>query len=266
MKKFAFPQFKAAPDATNHVTVADGAKTAFVVFVGGFAPFAILVILTISAGYYFNALRGFSADIQSLVAYGTALIVELVNLALFFVSAKAFWSGKRSHFVTALIIGMMLTAISIIAQVLYLSNNLDMASIKAGAGVLAGVPLVGGIASTAFIIITRALALHVAEFACCYVVARAGVSHRKVMQARIEEQSEKMLLLLGDSFNAFMQQRMQEVIGASPTRPALPESAQPSKSVAPIHADESDTWHMPALQVEQEASRENGNGTFPKAN
>ncbi len=35
-------------------TVASGVKEAFTVFCGGFLPFAILVILTISAGFYFS--------------------------------------------------------------------------------------------------------------------------------------------------------------------------------------------------------------------
>jgi len=37
-----------------YAVVAGPAKEAFTVFVGGFVPFAILVILTISAGFYFN--------------------------------------------------------------------------------------------------------------------------------------------------------------------------------------------------------------------
>ena len=182
-----------APDLNkHHATVADGIKTAFAVFVCGFCPFVILVILTVSAGYYFNALRPFSSDVQSVVAYGTALIVELVNLALFFVSAKAFWSGKRAHFVTALVVGLTLTVISVIAQVLYLSNNLDADSLGRGATILQGVPVVGSLASTGLIIVTRALALHVAEFACCYVIARSSVSHRKIIQAQQEEQEAEL--------------------------------------------------------------------------
>jgi hypothetical protein len=190
------------PPAFN-VTVADGVKTAFTIFVGGFCPFAILVILTISAGYYFNALRGFSADVQSVVAYGTALIVELVNLALFFVSAKSFWSGKTWHFITALVLGMSLTVISVIAQVLYLTNNLDAVRLQEGATTLQGVPLIGGLASTSLIIITRALALHVAEFACCYVVARSAVSHRKIIQAQQEAEEAELALLEAKQFSEF---------------------------------------------------------------
>ncbi len=190
------------PQPSFNVTVADGVKTAFTVFVGGFCPFAILVILTISAGFYFNALRGFSADVQSVVAYGTALIVELVNLALFFVSAKSFWSGKTWHFVTALVLGMGLTVISVIAQVLYLTNNLDAVRLQAGATTLEGVPLIGGLASTS-LIITRALALHVAEFACCYVVARSAVSHRKIIQAQQETQEAELALLEAQQFSEF---------------------------------------------------------------
>lgn len=193
---------------TPYATVASGIKDAFTVFVGGFAPFAILVILTISAGYYFNSLRPFTGNVQSVVSYGTAGIVELVNLALFFVSAKAFWSGKTAHFITALICGLALTVISVIAQVLYLSNNLDQASIGQGASLLQGLPLVGSLASTATIIVTRALALHLAEFACCYVVARSAISHKKIMQAQIDEQAERVQIALGQAFIAFMNERM----------------------------------------------------------
>lgn len=193
-----------------YATVASGVKDAFTVFVGGFAPFVILVILTVSAGYYFNSLKPFTGNVQSVVAYGTAGIVELVNLALFFVSAKAFWSGKTWHFLTAMTIGLALTAISVIAQVLYLSNNIDQASIGQGASLLQGLPLVGSLASTSTIIVTRALALHVAEFACCYVVARSSVSHKKVMQAQLDEQQEKVQLAMGRAFIAFMSDRMGE--------------------------------------------------------
>jgi hypothetical protein len=193
---------------TPHATVADGAKSAFTVFVGGFCPFLIAVILTISAGYYFNSLRGFQGDTQSIIAYGTAGIVEAVNLALFFVSAKAFWSGKTWHFMLALLIGLALTAISVIAQVLYLSNNLDAASLGKGADILAGLPLVGSVASTPLIIVTRALALHVAEFACAYVIARSAVSHKKVMQAQMDEQQEMIGAALGRAYIAFIQERM----------------------------------------------------------
>lgn len=191
-----------------YATVASGVKDAFVVFVGGFVPFAILVILTISAGYYFNSLRGFSGDVQSLVAYGTAAIVEAGNLALFFVSSKAFWSGKAGHFLTALFLGLGLTFISVIAQVLYLSNNLDAASIGHGAALLSGLPLVGSLASTATIIVTRALALHVVEFACCYVIARSSISHKKIMQAQQDAQQERFALAMGRAYMAFIEERM----------------------------------------------------------
>lgn len=189
--------------AKHHATVAAGVKEAFAVFVGGFCPFAIMAILTVSAGYYFNALHSFTGNVQSIVAYGTALIVELVNLALFFVSAKAFWQGKRAHFMTALLAGLALTAISVIAQVLYLSNNLDQASIGQGAAILSGVPLVGSLASTGLIIVTRALALHLAEFACCYVIARSAVSHRKVIQAQQEAQEAELSILEAQQYAAF---------------------------------------------------------------
>jgi len=224
------------------LTVADSFKTGFILFVGGVCPFAILLVLTISAGYYFNALRGFSADVQSIVAYGTAAIVELVNLALFFVSAKAFWSGKRAHFITALLIGLALTCISVIAQVLYLSNNLDKASLGTGAAILSTLPLVGGLASTALIIVTRALALHVAEFACCYVIARSSISHRKIIQAQQEQQEAELAMLEAQQYAAFrkalhqaqmtqLQQIQQQMISAPHLAPP------PAGQLAEGHGD-----------------------------
>ena len=238
-----------------YATVASGVKDAFTVFCGGFLPFAILVILSISAGYYFNSLRGFSGDTQSLVAYGTAAIVECGNLALFFVSAKAFWSGKTAHFVLALLLGLGLTLISVIAQVLYLSNNLDAASIGKGASLLHGLPLLGSLASTATIIVTRALALHVVEFACCYVIARSSVSHRKVMQAMIDEQSEQMLLQLGQQYIAFLQSRMAATAlePKATARPALP----PNHITAEFKAIPDDH-----LKQESEGAKSNGQSTF----
>ena len=199
--KLMSPHRQIAPG--SHITIADGAKSAFVVFVGGVCPFVILGILTISAGYFFNGLRPLSNDVQSLVAYGTALIVELVNLALFFVSARAFWSEKRAHFITALLIGIALTLISIVAQVLYLSTNLNAASLGQGTTVLQDVPLVGSLATTGLIIVTRALALHLAEFACCYVIARSSVNHRKLIQAQQETLEAELALLEAEQYALF---------------------------------------------------------------
>jgi len=193
-----------------YATVASGVKDGFVVFVGAVVPFGILVILTISAGYYFNSLRDWNGDTRSLVAYGTAAIIEFVNLALFFVSSKAFWSGKSGHFLAALIAGLSLTVISVVAQVLYLSNNIDKASLGQGATLLHGLPLIGSLASTSIIIVTRALALHVAEFACCYVIARSAGSHKKVMQAQLDQQQEAVQLAMGQAFIAFMNTKMLE--------------------------------------------------------
>lgn len=205
----AWQKLTSQPDQATikkpYATVADGAKSAFTVLVGGFAPFCVMVILTISAGYYFNSLRPFTGDVQSIIAYGTALIVEVVNLALFFVSAKAFWSGQRAHFVTALLVGLLLTAVSVVAQVLYLSNNLDQASISSGAAILQLVPLFGPLANTGTIIVSRALALHVGEFACCYVIARSAVSHRKIIQAQQEQQEAQIALMESEQFMAFKQ-------------------------------------------------------------
>jgi hypothetical protein len=241
-----------------YATVAGGVKDAFTVFCGGCLPFAILVILTISAGYYFNSLKGFTGDTQSVVAYGTAAIVECGNLALFFVSSKAFWSGKTAHFLMALLIGLALTLISVIAQVLYLSNNTDQASIGAGADLLQGLPLVGSLASTATIIVTRALALHVVEFACCYIIARSSVSHKKIMQRAIEEQSEQMMLQVGQQFIAFMQARMP---GA--TIEAAPAEAAPIEKPANVLS----LPHAPATPAApnghgQNGGASNGSATF----
>jgi hypothetical protein len=203
---------KARKEASKgpYATVASGVKDAFVVFVGAVVPFGILVILTISAGYYFNSLRDWDGDTRSIIAYGSAAIIEFVNLALFFVSSKAFWSGKPGHFVTALIAGLALTVISVVAQVLYLSNNIDRASLGEGANLLEGLPIFGSLASTSIIIVTRALALHVAEFACCYVVARSAVSHKKIMQANLDQQQEQIQLAMGRAFMQFMNAKMLE--------------------------------------------------------
>ena len=246
-------QAQGARQMGAQATVANSIKTGFAVFAGGFCPFAVAVILTISAGYYFNSLRPFTGDVQSIIAYGTAAIIEAVNLALFFVSAKAFWSGKTGHFLAALLIGLGLTTISVIAQVLYLSNNLDKASIGAGAAILQLVPLFGPLANTGLIIVTRALALHVAEFACCYVIARSAVSHKKIIQAQQEAQEAEIAQLEAEQFMQFKRalhqaqmaqlQTLTQALGAPQIAPASP-------------------LQLPTLQPEESEAANNGHSTF----
>jgi hypothetical protein len=275
-----------SPPPRINLAVADGVKSTFILFVGGCCPFLILGILTISAGYYFNALRGFTGDDQSLVAYGTALIVELVNLALFFVSAKSFWSGKRWHFLTALIVGLALTVVSVTAQVLYLSNNLDLAALRQGASSLQGVPVLGALASDRLIIVTRAFALHLAEFACCYVLARSTISHRKLIQTMQEEQEAELALLEAQQFAEFKKvlhqaqmsqlNRMQELFASpgpfdrqQPSEKVKNEAVSPALSgasaqphPAPVVADSTpDTsLALPTMLAAVESEESRGNG------
>jgi hypothetical protein len=95
----------------------------------------------------------------------------------------------------------------------------------------------------------------VVEFACCYVIARSSVSHRKVMQAMIDEQSEQMLLQLGQQYIAFMQSRMAATAleTNTPARPALP----PDHSTAAFKAIADGN-----LEQESEGAKSNGHATF----
>lgn len=100
--------------------------------------------------------------------------------------------GKMSFFQSAIVV-----------KRIHLSNNLDKASIGTGAAFLQLVPLFGQLANTGLIIVTRALVLHVAEFAYCYVIARSAVSHKKIIQAQQEAQEAEIARLEAEQFMQF---------------------------------------------------------------
>lgn len=78
------------------------------------------------------------------MAYGGRFAVEAVSLARFFAAARAFWGGARWHFGTALVAALLLSTISIAAQVWYLELDALKGTAHIPAGALDDVPIVGG--------------------------------------------------------------------------------------------------------------------------
>ena len=117
--------------------------------------------------------------------------MEGVCLACFFAAAKAFWGGSWWHFGAALIAALLLSTISIAAQVLYLQLDALKGAAHIPPGALDDVPIVGwlvGANGPGWVILGRAIGFHVAEAACCIVLAKSTHNPEKRMLAMQQEQ------------------------------------------------------------------------------
>ncbi len=181
------PLFSAAKAQTS----AEGAKNGYIFLVAAVVPFVLATILALGVGYFFAGFQGFSWSVPGVMAYGGGFAVEAVCLACFFAAAKAFWGGARWHFVAALVAALLLSTISIAAQVLYLELDALKGAAHIPPGALDGVPLIGWLVGSnggGWVVLGRAIGFHVAEAACCFVLAKSTENAEKRMLAMQREQ------------------------------------------------------------------------------
>lgn len=172
-------------------TSAEGAKNGYILLVAAVAPFVLAAILALGVGYFFAGFAPFTWSVPGILAYGGGFAVEAVCLACFFAAAKAFWGGARWHFVAALGAALLLSTISIAAQVLYLQLDALKGAAHIPAGALDAVPIIGGLVGSngpGWVILGRAIGFHVAEAACCFILAKSTENPEKRILAMLREQ------------------------------------------------------------------------------
>lgn len=168
-----------------------GAKNGYIFLVAAVVPFVLAIILALGVGYFFAGFQGFTWSVPGVMAYGGGFAVEAVCLACFFAAAKAFWGGVRWHFVAALVAALLLSTISIAAQILYLDLDALKGAAQITPGALDGVPIIGWLVGTnggGWVVLGRAIGFHVAEAACCFVLAKSTENPEKRMLAMQREQ------------------------------------------------------------------------------
>lgn len=187
----ASPSWQSHFRAAKAHTSAEGTKNAYIVLVAAVAPFVLAIILALGVGYFFAGFAPFTWSVPGLLAYGGGFAVEAVCLACFFAAAKAFWGGARWHFVAALVAGLLLSSISIAAQVLYLELDALKGSAHIPAGALDDVPILGWLVGSnggGWVVLGRAMGFHVAEAACCFILAKSTENPEKRLLAMQREQ------------------------------------------------------------------------------
>jgi hypothetical protein len=176
-------------------TSAEGAKNGYIVLVAAVAPFVLALILALGVGYFFAGFAPFAWSVPGLLAYGGGFAVEAVCLACYFAAARAFWGGARWHFVAALIAALLLSTISIAAQVLYLELDALKGAVRIPAGALDEIPLIGWLVGSnggGWVVLARAIGFHVAEAACCFILAKSTDNPEKRLLAMQREQRAQL--------------------------------------------------------------------------
>jgi hypothetical protein len=207
--------------------------------VAAVVPFVLATILALGVGYFFAGFQGFSWSVPGVMAYGGGFAMEAVCLACFFAAAKAFWGGARWHFVAALVAALLLSTISIAAQVLYLELDALKGTAQITTGALDGVPIIGWLVGNnggGWVVLGRAIGIHVAEAACCFVLAKSTENPEKRMLAMQREQRALLELqrferiaalerrIFEHAFAAFDQ--VEQQLGGPMQVQALPEAGQ----------------------------------------
>ena len=224
-------------------TSAEGAKNGYIFLVAAVVPFVLAIILALGVGYFFAGFQGFTWSVPGVMAYGGGFAVEAVCLACFFAAAKAFWGGARWHFVAALVAALLLSTISIAAQVLYLELDALKGAAQITPGALDGVPIIGWLVGNnggGWVVLGRAIGFHVAEAACCFVLAKSTENPEKRMLALQREQRARLELqrferiaalerrIFEHAFAAFDQ--VEQQLGGPVQVQALPAAGQTSEA------------------------------------
>jgi hypothetical protein len=262
-------------------TSAEGAKNAYIVLVAGVAPFVLAVILGLGVGYFFAGFAPFTWSVPGVLAYGGGFTVEAVCLACFFAAAKAFWGGARWHFGAALVAALLLSTISIAAQVLYLQLDALKGVAHIPAGALDEVPIIGWLVGSnggGWVVLGRAIGFHVAEAACCFILAKSTENPEKRMlamqrkqRAMLEVQRFERIAALErrifeHAFAAFDQ--VEQQLDAPMQVPALPagtagESAPRQKKASQPSAITTEFRTLEVGQGPESEAATNGNGKGP---
>jgi hypothetical protein len=267
--------------ASKAHTSAEGTKNAYIVLVAAVAPFVLATILGLGVGYFFAGFAPFTWSVPGALAYGGGFAVEAVCLACFFAAAKAFWGGARWHFGAALVAALMLSTISIAAQVLYLQLDALKGAAHIQAGALDDVPIIGWLVGTnggGWVVLGRAIGFHVAEAACCFILAKSTDNPEKRMLAMQREQRallevqrfERIAALerriFEHAFAAFDQ--VEQHLGAPVQVPALPAGpvTEPGPRRRKAVHERSFAAELQTLETGQGPGSEaaaNGNGKRP---
>jgi hypothetical protein len=264
-------------------TSAEGAKNAYIVLVAGVAPFVLAVILGLGVGYFFAGFAPFTWSVPGVLAYGGGFAVEAVCLACFFAAAKAFWGGARWHFSAALVAALLLSTISIAAQVLYLQLDALKGAAHISPGALDDVPIVGWLVGSnggGWVVLGRAIGFHVAEAACCFILAKSTENPEKRMLAMQREQRAMLEVqrferiaalerrIFEHAFAAFDQVE-QQLVAPVPVQalPAAGEAAEAAKTAAPKRKSRKAITAafetLDASQAPESEAARNGNGKHP---
>src|ERR1051326_2342039 len=173
--------------------------------------------------------------------------------------------------------------ISIAAQVLYLELDALKGAVHIPAGALDDVPIVGWLVGTdgpGWVVLGRAMGFHVAEAACCFILAKSTQNPEKRMLAMQREQQALLELqrferiaalerrIFEHAFAAFDQ--VEQQLGAAVQVKALPaagETAKAARAVTPKResgkAFPAEFEMLDASQAGESEAAANGNGKDP---
>src|SRR5262249_35332105 len=131
------------------------------------------------------------------------------------------------------------------AQLLYLSTHIDVSAAERTAQTLSAIPFVGyflgGANGGAYILIARSCVTTVLEVACCYVLARATISTKKIIAA-LREKAQAQQELARYQRLAHLDRRLDQMAMAAldHVEVLLDTGATPLMLPTPLNAPESE--------------------------
>lgn len=204
----------------------DRVKLVFGQVVGLVAPFILAVILALSNGYLFAGLRDLDGSLPVRLAYAAGFTLEAIGLAAVYSASYNLKYGYRFWTMMSFLGVAAMAFISLLSQYAYL--EVDKA-ITLPSGAIEHMPLINaligrtGLGGNDLFFMVRAIAYHVGEILCAFIISKRGKSLRKLLaqqreiaQSRNEMQQQALFLdfqrIYADGFKSFMQGKMPERI------------------------------------------------------
>lgn len=213
----------------GQLTVTDEIKLGFVEIIALIGPFFIGSILAISNGYFFSGFQEFNlTNIPIFVAWMSGFALEAINLAALFHAANQLKQNNRAAFWKSFLFALVLASISFIAQYIYLEMEYKSGNLQVSDTAIENIPFfslfigINNLSGHDVLFIVRAVAYHLAEFACTFLISKKGLSIERAMEIQnkqfqlnsAREQQEMVIKLMKSTTDAMKQltERQNEVL------------------------------------------------------
>lgn len=174
-------------------TFYDGFTSLLIQIIGLVAPLLISAVLTVGNGYFFSGFHLWNtSDPLTVVAYIGGGVLEAVGLGLVYRAARRYRKQDYKGMIFTMIWLIILMSVSIFAQYMFLQGLYSTGALRVPDNAAEHAPLfsmlvgVGAMRGHDIVFFVRAIAFHVGELACSFVVVDKSKTATQIIAERRE--------------------------------------------------------------------------------